>query len=242
MPFVSILVGAIVLGAIWLRISTFDKDKFVFALNLTLFVFLSLGIGTLFTSYNGAFASEDSLFGSLQLSEDVLERIPFGRIMETSTAIGMTAGFIGLGIASMNEWNSLDVLDISTKYALMLIVFCGAMLIGLASGVVVSGLTYAVAAIGMTTAIPVLAFFLCLLLLAVLNALFGIVASAISIAFVVVKLVNGDSVNFLSLIGLIEVIPGQSQVVSIALLIVATVCGALEFSHEKIESLINALK
>ena len=197
----SMLAGMVILGSVIYRFNNVDKDSLARSATVAVFVYLSLAIGLFLSSYGEVVAFQRHLMGDLTISTDVhksLQPIAWGVSLFLGAWMGSASGF------------KAGVLTFSiVAFSFIFGPSFWNLLVSTSSGQVIT-------------------FTILMVLLALLNAALGIIVVGINIAFMIIQLGKGQSIDLFSLVNLIEVIHPESLIISLTILVLSSVLGSLE--------------
>jgi len=226
--FVSTIMGMIILGSCILRFRTFDTERIRKPVIISLFVYASFGLGAILTNRAETYQAMTALFGELRWhydSEQVGSITSILMLISVIVSIAMTWGNTDhLGFFDFSgRWNAM--IERLTAYFGVFIA------LSIATALVL--FTFSSKA-GMF-----LIFFLLLALIAISNVVLGIVMLAINLAFAVHAAATNSHIDLLSLFGIIEFLPGQSEAIFVFILIVSSIVGCIELSLQLFDKMVN---
>jgi hypothetical protein len=198
----SMLAGMIVLGSVIYRFSTVNRESLSKAVVVSVFVYLSLSIGLLLSSYGEVVAFQRQLVENLIID-----------LKPNATGFYWMYG-ISLGSALLVGVKERRIQDAAATFCFVLII-C---LFGSACWNYLHSTSFG----------HVITFAALMISMALINAALGIIAVGVNLAFIIIQFGKGQSIDLFSLINFIDVVHPESLIVSLAILVLSSVLGSLE--------------
>ncbi|MBO6920228.1 MAG: hypothetical protein JJ858_17510 [Rhizobiaceae bacterium] len=192
---VSMLVGSLIIGSIYIRIAYFDVDRFFRAFSIALFVYGSLALGALILDFETVTEQTKTLLALDQIflldDEDKKSNawLKFMYVIAGLTAV------LFFFVVIKNAWEELDGLSL----------LFSALFIAVLVFALISALLLGIYWLLTTTFMHVVLFVGALLIIGAFNAALGIVSIGISLSFMTASLYLGAPVNMFSLSNVIEI-------------------------------------